>query len=330
MSIRYQYFDSDSGDRIYNSAFFARHLQTVAGDGYVYGEEDELEVTEHSPQEMSVDVGLGKSWVQGRMFEIYSATENVAITAADPSNDRIDRIVVRLDLPNRLIKLDVIDGTPAASPIPPSLTRDSNTWEISLAQISVTAGATEITNSDITDERDDDTVCGVSLHSSFPYVEGLIDFVKIKPYVKCILTSSYSFTTGNSPELPWDDTEYDNYNMWDSGNATRVTIQRGGIYNISATIDFDNPGSDHSDEYRAWLKINGSRQEAAAQFSAFGDSNLSVNTPHVPYINLSTNEVLSEGDYIEIEVYQETPFESTSYVQDEHTVLTVVWLGELS
>jgi hypothetical protein len=71
---------------------------------------------------------------------------------------------MRLDIPNRLIELAIKKGTTEA----PALTRvDGGVWELSLAQIAVTAGTTSITQADITDERADTSVCG--------YVTGLID-----------------------------------------------------------------------------------------------------------------------------------------------------------
>jgi len=51
-------------------------------------------------------------------------------------------------------------GVAAANPAPPALTRNMNVWEISLAQIRVNGGTLQIFNSNITDERHDEDVCG--------------------------------------------------------------------------------------------------------------------------------------------------------------------------
>lgn len=156
------FFDSVSGDRSYNSDAWAQWSKGILSEGYVPDVGDELVVTESSPTAMSVQVGLGVAWVDGRYFEVYSAAEELTIPASDGSNPRIDRIVVRNDLNARETVLAVLEGTPATTPSAPALTRDSTTYEISLAQIAVGTGVTSITNSDITDERDDKTVCGVA------------------------------------------------------------------------------------------------------------------------------------------------------------------------
>src|SRR5690606_29999756 len=44
-------------------------------------------------------------------------------------------------------------------------------WEISLAQVYVAAGATEIEAADITDERDDEDVCGMIVPGRVPVVD---------------------------------------------------------------------------------------------------------------------------------------------------------------
>src|SRR5690606_27977648 len=75
---------------------------------------------------------------------------------------RIDRVVVRMDTATAARKIEVYVkmGTPGSDPSPPSLTRDTEAWEISLAQVLVEANATEIKAEDITDERADAGVCG--------------------------------------------------------------------------------------------------------------------------------------------------------------------------
>lgn len=162
MATRSRFFDSVSGDRSYNSDAWAQWSRGILSEGYVPNVEDELLVTESSPAAMTVDVGLGMAWVDGRYFEVYSAAETLTIPAADGANPRIDRVVVRNDLNARETVLALLEGTPAVTPVAPSLTRDSTTYEISLAQVAVAAGATSVTNSEITDERNNSDVCGIA------------------------------------------------------------------------------------------------------------------------------------------------------------------------
>jgi len=72
-------------------------------------------------------------------------------------------VVVRLNAtPGRTIDILVKKGTPTPSPVPPGLTRTPETWELSLAQVRVEAGATSIVAGKITDERGNASLCGVA------------------------------------------------------------------------------------------------------------------------------------------------------------------------
>jgi len=154
MSQRARFFDSSGGDRIYTSDAWAQVVEAIMGDGVAKGRGDELSVGESSPQGMSVDVETGSMFIQGRLFEVHSGAETLAIDSSDPTNPRIDRVVVRLDPTARTAELDVLTGTPAGSPSAPSLTQTpGGTWEIALAQVAVAALAGGIVNANVTDER---------------------------------------------------------------------------------------------------------------------------------------------------------------------------------
>lgn len=170
MATRYSIFpsiDSGSGDdRVYNAVdYLARPSQDfLAGEGDGVSREvgGSLEVTETSPASLAVSVATGVARANGYRFEVFTAAEEVALSTADATHPRIDRIVVqaRLDSANRDMRLTVIEGTPAASPSAPALTRDSDTYEISLAQVLVGAGVSSVSDSEITDERGENDVCG--------------------------------------------------------------------------------------------------------------------------------------------------------------------------
>jgi len=97
MAQRSYFFDSVDHDRIYTAADFARVFGAIAGrDGVIYGYGDELAVSPGTG--MTVKVGTGAAFVQGRMLEVYSAAETLSIATADGTSPRIDRVVVRVDL----------------------------------------------------------------------------------------------------------------------------------------------------------------------------------------------------------------------------------------
>lgn len=154
MSQRSRFFDSVAGDRTYTSDAWAQVTAALQSTGIVPGLADQLEVVEDSPPAMSVRVKTGIAFILGYYFEVYSGLETLVIAAADATNPRIDRIVVRRSLTNREAVLAVVQGTPAASPSAPALTQNTaGTYEIPLAQVAVPALASSITNSNISDER---------------------------------------------------------------------------------------------------------------------------------------------------------------------------------
>jgi len=155
-------------DRVYTSEAFARLFRTMMRDGIVHNDGDELAVGPTVPAAMSVSVGTGMALIQGRYY-INSAALTLSVEAADPSHPRIDRVVVRLSAtPGRTIHAVVKKGTPAPSPVPPGLTRTAETWELSLAQVRVEAGATSIVAAKITDERGNVSLCGVAAPAYVP------------------------------------------------------------------------------------------------------------------------------------------------------------------
>jgi len=138
----------------YTQPQFAEVLKKIFSDGVFSGITNELEVVETDPQALAVRVNTGEGWIQGFWYQNTTFLTK-SLAAADPDNDRIDRIVLRLDtVTNFKISVEVLTGTPAGSPEPPELTQTASTYEISLAQVLVAALATSVNDGDITDERD--------------------------------------------------------------------------------------------------------------------------------------------------------------------------------
>ena len=120
-----------------------------------------LAVTQNSPAGMSVRVASGWAAIVGDtqpqmgVYTIYNdATSTLTVTTANPSNPRIDRVVVTVrdayySGTNNDVIFQVIAGTPASSPVAPATPSDS----ISLATIAVGAGVTSIVTANITDTR---------------------------------------------------------------------------------------------------------------------------------------------------------------------------------
>lgn len=111
---------------------------------------DGLKVQAKSVPTTSIDVLAGSALVQGIGY-ISTATVSFVIAANGSGNARIDTVILRADYALQTIRLAVLQGTPAASPVNPTLTQSANVlWEIPLADIAVANGFATITNANIT------------------------------------------------------------------------------------------------------------------------------------------------------------------------------------
>lgn len=164
MTIKHGYFASADPDAptTYDQQTYARRRYFEQTDGVLQGVWDDLEVIPTDPQSLAISIGAGSVNIQGYWMESDEA-ERVNLAAADTSNPRIDRIVARLDTAvNMEISFAVLTGTPASGPLPPELTRTAYIYELSLAQVYVPAGATYVSEDNITDERRNTGVCGLT------------------------------------------------------------------------------------------------------------------------------------------------------------------------
>ena len=170
MAINSYFFNAvESGgvyDRTYNADDFTSYLDEIVGDGVFPNPSDNLQVRASSG--MNVIVGAGQGWINGHKM-INTADLTLPVTAANVSNPRIDRVVFYVDFANRLMNIEIKEGTPASSPTAPALVRNTTRYEMSLATIEVAKQTTSISNSNITDTRGNSSVCG--------YVQGLIQQV---------------------------------------------------------------------------------------------------------------------------------------------------------
>lgn len=165
MAIKYGFFNSVDGDRLYNAEDLGRYLQGIVSSGVYADSSDSLQVLANG--DLTVTVQPGRAMLDCHYLE---NDEPLALTlAAGATMDRIDAIVMRLDLAERTCSIYVKSGTPATAPVRPSVTRLDNAKEYMLASVYVKKLTASITQSSITDTRSDNSVCG--------WVTGLIDQV---------------------------------------------------------------------------------------------------------------------------------------------------------
>lgn len=89
---------------------------------------------------LTVQVQPGEAMVRGHYY-ISTVAKDLTLDTADPTNDRIDVVALRLDPVANEIVAVVISGTPAATPVAPALTQVDpyGVYEFPLAEVYVAA-----------------------------------------------------------------------------------------------------------------------------------------------------------------------------------------------
>lgn len=196
-------------DRTVFSADIAHYFGYLSTDGIC------LDLGETLGNQLKVEAGTGSNVIlnpgtikiQGRMGWITEA-ETIQATAGS-SQPRYDTAVIELNLniAVRGFTFKLIQGTPAASPAPPTLTRNENVWQLGLANIY--RAANSISLGTITDTREDEDRCGISS------INAPLDFEK-NMYV---LLPSARIQSGD------DLNDYTDYGCWlCASKATTATL----------------------------------------------------------------------------------------------------------
>lgn len=123
-----------------------------ANRGVFRGVLEELEVVANSPADTTVIVEPGSALVQG-IFYLNDADKSVSIASNASGSTRIDIIVLEADYAAQTVRIDVVQGTPAAGV--PALTQSvGSIWQIPLAYLTLASGYTSIPQTLITDWRE--------------------------------------------------------------------------------------------------------------------------------------------------------------------------------
>lgn len=240
---RSYFFDStETEQRIYYAQDFAKVHAQMVGNGV--SNSPTLRNLDVQPMvNMQVLLGSGYMFINGFMYENTSSL-TLEADPADATVNRIDRVVIRFDNnpTERRIYAYIKRGLPATSPVPPNLERTQTIYEMSVAQLYITAGKSFIAAADILDERPYDSVCGyIPLHNIY---RGL----KINEYGNIIMPnqsyvqidSEYKIpiTDRTDAEIPISlDIEYDNQNEVNDNN--RFVPKADGTYFFWAYLAFD-------------------------------------------------------------------------------------------
>ena len=159
MAITYGFFNSLNGDRVYNADQMSTYFKGLIGQGVFEDVGGALQVLANSG--MTVQVQTGRAIVGPNLKWLENdAPYNVSINASHVTLNRYTAVVVQCDVTNRTVSIITVDGTPATNPTKPAITNTTTIQQICLAYVYVKAGATTITQANITDTRPNNNVCG--------------------------------------------------------------------------------------------------------------------------------------------------------------------------
>lgn len=277
MTKTYFPFDAGTGSAITESQW-RKMAEFFISTGVLDTQLNELEVFADASG-MNVKVKSGKAWVKGHYFE-STAQETLTITAADGSNPRIDRVVVKADFTANTIDLVVLAGTPAGSPVAPSLTQSATVWEISLAQVLVGTAVANIAADKVTDER---TIVQTG------------DVVAAR-VARVYRNAALNITT-TPTAIAWDAEVLDTHAHHDNAtNNSRLIAKVAGKYRIAANVLLSIPGVS---AVRATIAIrkNGVATDLAVALFENPDTGVSAND-----MTLIIDDVLdlALNDYVEV------------------------------
>lgn len=159
MTVRGGFFNSINGDRPYNAADMNMPYKYLISNGVIPNKSDALQVVAQGGLTVAVKTGGG---LFGDGWAYNDADVQLTLDESHPLMPRIDLIVMRRDDNEdvRATDLYIKKGTPASNPVAPTVERSSYINEYALAEIRIAAEATAISQSNITDTREDPERCG--------------------------------------------------------------------------------------------------------------------------------------------------------------------------
>ena len=155
------FFNSKGLDRTYTAENFTEYLGSIICNGILdtYGQNFKLTAASSG---LKVILGTGKAWINGHYFVNDSRYTIDLSEYMDESLPRYVGIAIYLDTTEsvRSVTLKLFPGTPAENPSLPSIPQDADHVRLLMYAVRLNPGATELSERDWYDYREDRNVCG--------------------------------------------------------------------------------------------------------------------------------------------------------------------------
>lgn len=251
MTVTSGFFNSLNGDRKYNAEQINEFFGSLISSGVLPTPSTSLQVI--AKNDMTVQVKPGKGFINSHWVKNDAILE-LTLDTADSMLQRWDAIIMKLDesTSGRQITIEVKKGTPASAPQVPSMTRSETIQEYCLARVLVGKAVTSITQSDITDTRANNNVCG--------WVTGLITQVDTST-----LFDQWEAAYSESIEAMenWQEAKQANFESWLETLTSQLTVgayikKYQKIIDTGATsISLDMSGYSYDSNDVIFVLVNG-------------------------------------------------------------------------
>ena len=216
------FWNSVSGDRTYDSDSFSNWLKKFFTTGVFNGD---FQVVANSGMQVKVKGGYAN--IAGKVY-FMDNDKTLTLAVANSTYPRIDTIVITCDYINRRIFVENITGQLSGnSPVATAPVRNTEKYQIVLAQIRVNAGVTSITQAQITDTRTNNNLCG--------YIAGTVTQMNFAQFTAQFESYFTQFKNNN----------LESFNTWFNGIKEQLTDDVAG--NLQSQIDATN--SDLTSKY---------------------------------------------------------------------------------
>lgn len=259
-------------DRVYKAEDWAWYFATFIANGVFPKPSDGLQVIAYD--KMEVKVNAGYAFINGYAFR-NPVSKSIVLNTAEGALNRIDRVIIRWDLTIRDIYITVLKGIPSAKPTAAALTRNTEIWELAIADIYVAKGVTRIQTKDITDRRFNSALCGI-VKGTIEEIDASVltkqfdDFFAtysrktLEEYSKFVQSAQEAYA--NFTQMMQDD--YDSFNADIMAHLSRLKKNSTDAYNSLIDLmnncynDLSGLGRDLYDRYREEIEGYMSRLEA--------------------------------------------------------------------
>lgn len=146
MAVTYGFYNSSNGDRKYNALQFSRLFEGIIRDGVFSTVGGSLMVVAAS--NLTVNISPGRAWFNNTWTN-NDALLPLTLDPAEAILNRYDAIVLEVAPDERENRFKIVKGTPATTPVKPTMIKTGGIYQYPLAYIYVGKGVESISQANI-------------------------------------------------------------------------------------------------------------------------------------------------------------------------------------